>query len=120
MSDRIPANLRRLVQERAEQRCEYCLLHSDNAFLSHEPDHVIARKHDGRTIEENLAWSCFICNRFKGTDISSIDPESGEITSLFHPRKDEWNEHFRWNNCWVDGQRQGHLVPVAIQPDGER
>jgi hypothetical protein len=95
MSNRISADLRRLVQERAKQRCEYCLLHSDNAFLFHEPDHIIARKHDGATDEENLAWSCFICNRFKGTDISSIDPESGEITRLFHPRKDVWDEHFR-------------------------
>jgi 5-methylcytosine-specific restriction endonuclease McrA len=56
----VPAELRRLVQHRATSRCEYCLLPESAAFLSHEIDHVVAEKHGGQTVEDNLAWSCAI------------------------------------------------------------
>ena len=55
MSEYVTAELRRLVREGAIQRCEYCLLHEDDAFLPHEPDHIIAVKHRGGTTERNLA-----------------------------------------------------------------
>jgi hypothetical protein len=41
-----------------------------------------------------LALACFDCNRFKGSDIASIDPASGELIPLFNPRNQEWSEHF--------------------------
>jgi 5-methylcytosine-specific restriction endonuclease McrA len=63
MSEYVPAELRRLIRERAGHRCEYCLLHEDDAFLPHEPDHIISVKHRGETNEGNLAWTCFVCNR---------------------------------------------------------
>jgi hypothetical protein len=31
----------------------------------------------------------------KGTRISGIDPESDTEVRLFHPRQDEWDEHFQ-------------------------
>ena len=43
---------------------------------------------------DNLALACFDCNRFKGSDIASIDPAHGELTPLFNPRTQEWSEHF--------------------------
>ena len=86
MSQYIPAELRRQVQARAGQRCEYCLLHDDDAFLPHEPDHIIAVKHHGKTNEANLAWTCFVCNRAKGSDLASIDDVSGDIIRLLNPR----------------------------------
>jgi hypothetical protein len=63
-------------------------------FAEHEVDHVIALKHGGQIIADNLALCCAICNRFKGTDIASIDPEIGQVTPLFHPRADHWADHF--------------------------
>src|SRR5579885_2087602 len=60
----VPERLRRQVQERAQGRCEYCLIHENDMYYPHEPDHVIAEKHGGATSLENLAWSCFYCNRF--------------------------------------------------------
>ena len=72
MSEYVPAELRRLVQDRAESRCEYCLFHEDDAFFPHEPDHIIAVKHRGKTTESNLAWACFVCNRAKGSDLASV------------------------------------------------
>lgn len=93
MSEYVPAELRRLIRERAGHRCEYCLLPEDDAFLPHEPDHIIALKHRGETTEGNLAWTCFVCNRGKGSDLASVDETSGEVVRLFHPRTDRWDDH---------------------------
>ncbi len=82
----MPAELRRLIRERAGHRCEYCLLHEEDAFLPYEPDHIIAVKHRGQTTEGNLAWTYFVCNRGKGSDFASVDETTGEIVRLFHPR----------------------------------
>jgi hypothetical protein len=91
----IPAALRRLVRERAGERCEYCLIPESVTFAPHWIDHIVAEKHGGKTEAENLANSCVLCNQRKGTDLSSIDPLTGNIVSLFHPRQDCWSEHFR-------------------------
>ena len=106
MSDALPASLRTLVQRRASHRCEYCLLHEEDADLAHEPDHIIAIRHRGETHEANLAWACFACNRRKGSDLASIDPETGAIVRLFNPRLDEWTKHFR-----LEGARITPLSP---------
>jgi len=90
----VPAALRRRVRERACNCCEYCLLAEDDAFFSHEPDHVVAKNHGGITTHDNLAWACFDCNRFKGSDIASLDPATGELVPLFNPRTQLWHEHF--------------------------
>ncbi|MBI1299831.1 HNH endonuclease [bacterium] len=83
-----------MVVERAKARCEYCLVHEDYAVLVHEIDHVIATKHGGETLDSNLAYACAQCNRFKGSDIASVDPETGAIVPLFNPRADAWSNHF--------------------------
>ncbi len=101
MSDPVPAALRALVRQRARGRREYCLLPDEDTLLSHEPDHIIASKHGGETHEANLAWTCFGCNRSKGSDLTSIDPESGRVVRLFNPRKDKWTKHFRLEGALI-------------------
>jgi 5-methylcytosine-specific restriction endonuclease McrA len=91
----MPAALRRAIRQRAKNKCEYCLLAEEHAFFKHEPDHIVAEKHGGETTLENLALACFDCNRFKGSDIASIDPKSKRLTPLFHPRLQVWDEHFK-------------------------
>ncbi len=108
MSNYIGEELRRLVSARAEGLCEYCLIHADDTFFGCEVDHVISRKHGGRTEEENLALACLFCNRQKGTDIASVLPGSDELVRLFHPRKDRWGEHFR-----LEGSIIRPLTPVG-------
>ena len=96
MSSRdIPAPLRRQVIERASERCEYCRMPDRLSFYPPEIDHIIARKHGGKTTLDNLARVCWRCNHHKGTDLASFDPLTGELTRLFHPRTDIWEEHFR-------------------------
>ena len=91
----IPEALRQQVVQRAKARCEYCCLHEDHAYFTHEIDHIYAEKHGGDTVETNLCVACADCNRHKGSDLCSLDPETGEIVALFHPRRDQWGEHFR-------------------------
>ncbi|MFM7425096.1 MAG: HNH endonuclease [Elainella sp.] len=100
---KIPAELRQRVSDRAQGRCEYCLLHQDFSIYTHEIDHIIAHKHEGQTTADNLALSCLSCNRHKGTDLATFDPATGEIAQLFHPRNQTWTEHFRLNNGRIEG-----------------
>lgn len=88
----IPVELRRMVFQKAEQKCEYCLIHEDDTFFGCQVDHIIAEKHGGATTLENLALACTICNRAKGSDIATL--VAGELVRLFHPRLDQWHEHF--------------------------
>jgi hypothetical protein len=36
------------------------------------------------------------CNDRKYTATDSVDPISGEIAKLFHPRRHRWDAHFSW------------------------
>ncbi len=78
-------------------------MHQDFSIYSHEVDHIIALKHGGNTIAENLALACLPCNRHKGSDLATIDPISGEIIPLFNPRSQVWAEHFTLNNAQIVG-----------------
>jgi hypothetical protein len=110
----IPSRLRQLVRERSSLRCEYCLIAEDDAYFPHEPDHVIAVKHGGATSAENLALACFDCNRFKGSDIASIDVDTGALSPLFHPRSDDWTAHFTTGTGRVLARTAVGRVTVAL------
>ena len=99
----ISPSLRLLVVERAHEYCEYCLLHQDDSPDTHHIDHVIAVKHGGQTVSENLAYACAECNLYKGTDFATIDPATGAIVPLFNPRTQAWHEHFEFNGAWITG-----------------
>ena len=70
-------------------------MHVADRLLPFEVDHIIAEKHGGETTSDNLCLACYRCNSFKGSDIASIDPETGSATFLFHPRRQRWADHFR-------------------------
>jgi hypothetical protein len=97
----VPAELRRLVRERAKARCEYCLGPEALSFAPHQVDHVEAEKHGGLTVEANLALCCIACNQYKGTDLVSIDPLTRRRTPLFDPRKHSWSDHFYLQGPYV-------------------
>jgi hypothetical protein len=101
----IPPALRRLVYERAGGCCEYCLIPETAVFAGHEIDHIIAQKHGGPTDADNLALSCALCNKHKGSDLASLDPETGLIVPLYHPRRDPWIDHFHVH--------AGQVVPLT-------
>lgn len=110
----VPNLLRREIIERADHRCEYCLLPSDVSFFAHEVDHVIAEKHGGMTEPDNLALSCWRCNRHKGTDLGSFDPETHSFSLLFNPRTQVWTEHFRCDEEIVIGLTPEGRTTVSL------
>lgn len=98
------AALQSLVRQRSGGRCEYCRLPQSGSSVPFEIDHIIARKHKGRTVAGNLAVSCIYCNGYKGPNIAGIDPATGRLTGLFHPRRHKWTFHFRYQGGFLIGR----------------
>ena len=91
---KVSAEARELVERRAQSGCEYCLLPQSASILPHQVDHIIGRQHRGSDEAENLCLSCIRCNSKKGPNIASVDPQTGHVVALFHPRQQVWSEHF--------------------------
>ncbi|MFO7906264.1 MAG: HNH endonuclease [Pirellulaceae bacterium] len=95
--------LRDRVRERARNRCEYCgLLEEHSPVARLQIEHIVPLKHGGTSHFGNLALACIDCNLRKGTNLTGIDPESGAIVRLFHPRQQTWADHFerRGEGVW--------------------
>jgi HNH endonuclease len=101
MTTYVSAALRRLVIERANNCCEYCLFLQAASLFALEIEHIIAEKHRGETTSDNLALACSPCNRLKGSDLGSIDIDTKQLTALFHPRQQQWTEHFRLSGAEI-------------------
>jgi len=98
------------VRRRAGHRCEYCRM-PQTAF--HRPfhiEHIVAWQHGGSTQLDNLALACWHCNLKKGPNLAGVDPETGQISALFHPRKNKWADHF--------SMRIGKLRSFVIELQG--
>ena len=97
----IESSLSSWVRHRARHACEYCRLPEAESDLPFTIDHIIARQHGGLTVEGNLALACPCCNLHKGPNVAGIDPHSGKLTPIFHPRQSLWSEHFCWDGVAV-------------------
>ena len=76
----------------------------DATHIPFEIDHIVSRKHHGRTVASNLAVACWYCNSFKGPDISGLDPLTRKLTRLFNPRRHKWSHHFRYEGAILIGR----------------
>ena len=92
------------VRTRAGQRCEYCRLPQRYYTELFQIEHIVARCHGGGDDLLNLALACRHCNLHKGTNLSGIDPESSDLTRLFNPRTDAWEDHFTIERGVVRGR----------------
>lgn len=106
--------LQAAVRLRAEGRCEYCQFPEPAARLPFQVDHIIPEKHRGPTTLENLALSCFSCNTHKGPNLGGLDPRTGELTRLFHPRRDRWEDHFAWEGPVLIGRTAIGRVTIQV------
>ncbi|MBI3951427.1 MAG: HNH endonuclease [Acidobacteria bacterium] len=86
-SRHIPAEWRRLVVERAEDRCEYCQLSQAGQEATFHVDHVLPSAAGGETTPENLALACVSCSLRQAARESAIDPETGQQVRLYNPRE---------------------------------
>ncbi|NJK64407.1 MAG: HNH endonuclease [Synechococcaceae cyanobacterium SM2_3_1] len=104
----ISASLRRLVIQRSENRCEYCKISQAGQVATFHIDHIVPVVAGGQTNADNLALACVSCSLRKGARQILEDPGTGEMVSIFHPRQQEWKEHFAWNDVQLSG-----LTPVG-------
>ena len=99
------ARLRQFVRQRAKNHCEYCGLHQDFEPLRFHIEHIIPRQHGGKDSADNLALACHHCNLHKGTNLTGLDPKTKKLMRLFHPRLDDWHEHFK--------NREGEIIGLS-------
>ena len=93
----ITSALRHMIEERDHHRCTYCLTSEANCGLRMHIDHIIPEVEGGPTTPENLCLACFSCNVSKGTHQTGVDPQTGQTVSLFHPVRQQWRNHFTWD-----------------------
>jgi hypothetical protein len=77
-------------------------------------EHILAKQHGVNDNPDNLALACYHCNLHKGPNLSGIDPASGRIVRLFHPRRQTWNRHFRWNGPVLTGRTPAGRATIGV------
>jgi hypothetical protein len=93
------------VRERAGDRCEYCQLHQEDSPLAAlHVEHIVPKVHGGTDDLENLALACIDCNLHKGPNLTGIDPQTQQVTELFHPRRHRWQDHFEREGLYLIGK----------------
>ena len=111
----IGSQTRAQVRERAQNACEYCHLHQDDSPLAAlHIEHIIPKTHGGSDDLDNLALARIDCNLHKGTNLTGIDPETNEVTELFHPRRQDWNEHFGLQGVHVIGKTETGRTTIRV------
>ena len=96
--------------EYCQSCCEYCQSRADFSPSPFAAEHVLPRHGGGTNKLDNLALACQACNNHKFTATEALDPGSGQIVLLYHPRRDKWGEHFGWS--------EDFLIIVGLSPTG--
>jgi 5-methylcytosine-specific restriction endonuclease McrA len=105
MTGASPATVK-LVRERALDRCEYCLMHQSLQVATFHIEHIVPESAGGLSSIENLALACPTCNLHKADRVLVEDPETLTWCRLFHPRQNDWHEHFACPDTMRAGRRQ--------------
>jgi 5-methylcytosine-specific restriction endonuclease McrA len=97
----ISNELKQAIRERTNNVCEYC--HSPERLSANRftVDHIVPKSLGGSDALDNLALACRHCNERRYNFVAGIDPDTQEIVSLFNPRKQQWAEHFVWQDDGV-------------------
>jgi len=106
---------RELVAQRAQDFCEYCRIPQHLVpFHTFHVEHIIARQHGGTDDLDNLCLACDRCNAYKGVNLSGVDPQTGCVIDLYHPRRDSWHEHFAFRGAEILGLTPTGRVTVRV------
>jgi len=107
--------LRKRVRQRAGNRCEYYQMsQGDVPHFPFHVEHIIARKHGGKSRFDNLCWSCHLCNLFKSSNLGGIDSVTHKVVRLFHPRRQHWHAHFAWAGPRLIGLTPSGRATIAV------
>ena len=117
----VPEELSWAVRARADGRCQYCRMHESLQGATFHIEHVIPRCKGGLTILDNLALACPACNLHKAAKTSAIDPVSGETVQLYHPVRQGWSDHFRFDGYRIEGLTDvGRATAQALHLNNNR
>lgn len=89
------------VAQRAANRCEYCRMHQSLQGATFHVEHIVPTARGGLTELANLAWACPGCNLKKSDRTEVVDPDTNGLVRLFDPRRDNWSEHFVWEDVRI-------------------
>ena len=94
---KITTLLKKTIVERAKGCCEYC--HSQAKFPTQafSVEHIKPQSKGGKTTQDNLALACQGCNNHKYNKTEIYDKLTDQLILLYHPRQQNWHEHFSWN-----------------------
>ncbi len=93
----VPRAVRRLVRDRAGNRCEYCRHPASYACSPFVCEHILPRVHGAGNTPSELAWACPACNGHKYAKTHARNPQTGRVVALFNPRRQHWSRHFTWS-----------------------
>lgn len=61
-----------------------------------------------------LALACRRCNLHKGPNLTGIDPLTSGVEILFHPRRDQWADHFVFRDAYIEGLTPSGRATVEV------
>ncbi|WGV23909.1 HNH endonuclease [Halotia branconii] len=88
---------KKLIRQRAKFLCEYCHSSEEASAALFSIDHIVPQSLGGSDDSDNLALACQRCNGYRYNFTTGIDPDTGQMLSLFNPRQQKWCEHFIWS-----------------------
>lgn len=109
----VPEELARAVRARAQQRCQYCLMHEILQGATFHVEHIIPQSKGGDSALENLALACPGCNLHKASKVVALDLATGVWAPLFHPIRQVWTEHFRFKGYEIEGLTVGGRATIG-------
>lgn len=62
----------------------------------------------------NLRVTFHPFNAHKGPNLAGLDPSTGALIPLFHPRRDLWSEHFAEASSFIRSLTETGRVTVAV------
>ena len=89
------------IKVRADSRCEYCQCWAEYSAQPFVYEHIIPVAKGGKTDLDNLCYAYGGCNGHKHTKTEGIDPVNKILLSLYHPRTQNWHEHFAWSKDYL-------------------
>ncbi len=109
------AAARREVRKRAGNCCEYCRMPQSAApFLTFHMEHIQATQHVHDDSLQNTCLACPHCNFHKGPNLTTLSVTTREIVPLFHPRVQNWDEHFRMDGPHIVGVTETGTATVRL------